>query len=249
MLELKLKNDELKKLMCIMHDCLSARSREDILRIIDLLNEVIPFNAAHLGRQDSTSKEMFFDLSVNHSYPEDWAQIYIQNKLYQLDPVALASSNTQEPFTWAMAYREIDITNEIWEFIGLAEDYGMKAGVACRCSNTEQASVNSLISLETSGHKVADEYLVIIEYILPHLHAAMGRIDKTAQIEEDHPVLTVREKETLKWAYEGKTAWEIGVILSISERTVKFHLNNIYHKLNVTNRSQAVVTAIRHGIV
>ena len=74
-------------------------------------------------------------------------------------------------------------------------------------------------------------------------------LEANSQIPNEIPKFTVREKETLKWAYEGKTAWEIGIILSISERTVKFHLNNIYQKLNVTNRSQAVAKAIRYGIV
>lgn len=56
--------------------------------------------------------------------------------------------------------------------------------------------------------------------------------------------LTRRELEVLKWIKEGKSSWEAGAILSISERTVKFHLGNIFKKLNVVNRSHAVAKAI-----
>jgi len=96
---------------------------------------------------------------------------------------------------------------------------------------------------------VYDEYLSVTEYILPHIHEAIVGIDEIAQIPNDVPSFTVREMEALKWAYEGKTSWEIGIILLISERTVKFHLKNIYQKLNVTNRSQAVAKVIRYGIL
>jgi len=57
--------------------------------------------------------------------------------------------------------------------------------------------------------------------------------------------LTKRERVVLHWATEGKSAWEIGVILSISENTVKFHFGNIYKKLGVRTRAQAVVQAIK----
>ncbi|NRB42925.1 MAG: helix-turn-helix transcriptional regulator [Pseudomonadales bacterium] len=59
--------------------------------------------------------------------------------------------------------------------------------------------------------------------------------------------LTAREREILCWAAEGKTNWDIGMILGISERTVKFHFSNIFLKLSVQNRPQAVVMGIKLG--
>jgi DNA-binding CsgD family transcriptional regulator len=67
--------------------------------------------------------------------------------------------------------------------------------------------------------------------------------------EGDGDVLTVREKECLKWAADGKSAWEIGNILHISDRTVNFHLNNKVQKLGVTNRQHAVAKATLKGII
>ncbi|MDH5545656.1 MAG: helix-turn-helix transcriptional regulator [Gammaproteobacteria bacterium] len=62
-------------------------------------------------------------------------------------------------------------------------------------------------------------------------------------------LLTSREKTVLRWAMEGKSAWEIGTILGITERTVKFHFTNIYRKMGVSSRSQAIVQALGKGIV
>ena len=61
--------------------------------------------------------------------------------------------------------------------------------------------------------------------------------------------VTPRERECLKWASEGKTAWEIGRILSLSDRTVVNYLRNAYRKLGATNKAQAVAKAILYGLI
>lgn len=61
--------------------------------------------------------------------------------------------------------------------------------------------------------------------------------------------LSARETEVLCWAMEGKTNWEISVILSLSERTVKFHIRNAMTKLKASTRAHAVAVAIRRGLI
>lgn len=53
----------------------------------------------------------------------------------------------------------------------------------------------------------------------------------------DRPALTPRELEALRWTMEGKTAWEVGAILGISERTAVLHVNNAMHKLGCANKA------------
>ncbi len=52
--------------------------------------------------------------------------------------------------------------------------------------------------------------------------------------------LTERERDTLAWVAEGKSDWEISVILGLSETTVRFHVDNARKKLGAVNRAQAV---------
>lgn len=61
--------------------------------------------------------------------------------------------------------------------------------------------------------------------------------------------LTEREYEVLLCTARGWTNKEIGVHLKISDRTVQVHLKAIYHKLDVVNRTEAVLRAIALGIV
>ncbi len=61
--------------------------------------------------------------------------------------------------------------------------------------------------------------------------------------------LTERELDVLKWIAEGKTTWEIAIILGVSQSTINFHILNTKEKLNVTNRVQAIVKAIYLGLL
>jgi DNA-binding CsgD family transcriptional regulator len=56
----------------------------------------------------------------------------------------------------------------------------------------------------------------------------------------DEVRLTDRERDTLAWVAEGKSDWEISVILGVSEATVRFHVDNGRRKLGAVNRTQAV---------
>lgn len=71
----------------------------------------------------------------------------------------------------------------------------------------------------------------------------------TKSLKMKFPVLSGREKEILKWLKEGKSSWDISRILRISRNTVNFHIKNLFRKLDVVNRTQAVSEALRRGII
>lgn len=61
--------------------------------------------------------------------------------------------------------------------------------------------------------------------------------------------LTAREVDVLKLIVAGKSNKEIGADLKISEATVKTHMNNIFSKMGVSDRTQAATTALQRGLV
>ena len=77
-------------------------------------------------------------------------------------------------------------------------------------------------------------------------HLRSSPIDPKSASPAPESSLSEREEEVLQWVALGKTNSEIGRILNISEFTIKNHLRNIFKKLNVSNRAQAVgkVTAL-----
>lgn len=61
--------------------------------------------------------------------------------------------------------------------------------------------------------------------------------------------LTKREAQVLLWTAEGKTAWEAGQILGISEGTVRAHLVHALDKLDAVNKAHAVTRCFVSGIL
>lgn len=61
---------------------------------------------------------------------------------------------------------------------------------------------------------------------------------------EPHTALTAREKEVFDLVRHHLTNKEVAAVLRISERTVKFHLSNIFHKLNVSSRVDLQVSVV-----
>ncbi len=96
----------------------------------------------------------------------------------------------------------------------------------------------------------ADDYIVK-PFILPNLLARMeavlrrtyreNTIIENADKKNPHTPLTVREKEVLTLASQGCSNKEIADKLFVREVTIKSHMNNIFKKLKVMNRTQAVL--------
>ena len=75
-----------------------------------------------------------------------------------------------------------------------------------------------------------------------------GGLEVSASFAVETPVeLTPREMDVIQLLAEGLSNKEIGGVLSISPRTVNFHLDNIYSKLGVNSRTEAAIYALRHG--
>ncbi|MEO5697891.1 MAG: autoinducer binding domain-containing protein [Burkholderiaceae bacterium] len=88
-----------------------------------------------------------------------------------------------------------------------------------------------------------------VQLFAVHAQEAALRILLPASIDPGVPSLTPRELESLRWTMEGKTAWEVGQVLGITERTAALHVNNATHKLGCVNKHHAVLKALRVGLL
>jgi DNA-binding NarL/FixJ family response regulator len=86
----------------------------------------------------------------------------------------------------------------------------------------------------------------------PELAASMlGEVRDLVRREEagDEPIISKREEEVLQLIADGLSTTEVAARLYISVKTVKNHLASIYQKLDTRDRTQAVLQAVRMGIV
>lgn len=79
----------------------------------------------------------------------------------------------------------------------------------------------------------------------------LADVQKTARssVDGDAPVISAREEEVLQLVADGLSLPEVAAALYISVKTVKNHLASIYSKLNARDRTQAVLRAVRMGII
>ena len=84
--------------------------------------------------------------------------------------------------------------------------------------------------------------------LAPELQAGVAA-EIRLRADRDRPLMTRRERETLKLTAEGLSAPAIGRRLHLSTATVKTHLQHIYEKLGVSERAAAVAEAMRRGLL
>ena len=116
---------------------------------------------------------------------------------------------------------------------------------------------------QISGLKTGADDYIVKPYVLPNLLARIEALIRRSNWnkfrQNKKPVskesmenisrLTQRELEILKMVSKGASNADIAEKLFVKEVTIKTHLNNIYKKLNVENRVQAVLLAIETEIV
>ena len=86
---------------------------------------------------------------------------------------------------------------------------------------------------------------IIARRVLEHF----GRDQKLGRPGLPYEELTPRELQVLQMAADGRSNKEIAAELVLSEKTVKNHITNIFSKLKVNDRTQAVLYALRKGLV
>lgn len=184
---------------------------------------------------------------LNCGYPSEWLATYEDRGYYKIDPVLLLPVDRPGTYEWDTAYA-LSNSRIGSEFIESARDFGLAHGFATAVSrqdNFDKNSVNvTLISFIKNDRIIENYALNLCACLLPSLEVAL--LDAPLP---SPGMLTSREMETLSWAAKGKTSWEISRLLSVSEATAKFHLSNIYKKMNVFNKTQAVICAQRLGWV
>jgi len=186
---------------------------------------------------------------VMGNYPEDWMQYYLAKGYFAKDPIPKHAFTTTDAYTWEHVVKTCAISPRQRRLMHEAEDARLKSGaaVAIYGPNFEVAGVG--IASTVGGVNPSQDTLCVIRALSHQFHFAYSQFDLPRAQPPKHVYLTPREKEILSFSAEGKSIPVIAAILSLSAAGVKFHLQNVYRKLDVSTRQTAVVKGIRLGLI
>ena len=186
--------------------------------------------------------------AVVANVPQNWISHYFANGYDLFDPVLLRTPNTEEPLIWDDLTRERPLSPKQRRVMVESHDAGLLNGVSIPLHGPRgETYVLSLATGAVNPPRFADLaklQILAVQFMISYARQLRRSLDEPASVR-----LTDRERECLTWTARGKSAWSIGKILSVSEHTVNFHLKRSMAKLGAANRMQAVVAALRLGLI
>lgn len=156
--------------------------------------------------------------------------------LLEADPVFRRHMESGGLQIWSETWEQNPPSREIVEFF---HSRGYRAGISHGLKDifTSVQTLVVFLSSRTLGYRES----MLTEILIASFHQAVLRcMDARDSTPAAFSCLSGREIEIIRWIQAGKTSWEVGCLLDISERTVKYHLGKIFRKLGVTNRSQVL---------
>lgn len=190
------------------------------------------------------------DAYLRTNYPIEWRNHYEKENMRAVDPTVEYCFKSSSPMVWLPQAFKTEAQQALYEE---AASYGLRAGVTLpihgpggevgmlTCVRDEAPGPAFLKDLYQNLGGLTLLRDMAFDSMSKHIHAAA--------MQEETPALTARELDCLQWMTVGKTAWEIGRILSISEAGVNFHITNLRTKFKVSKRTDVVLKAIRLGLV
>lgn len=179
------------------------------------------------------------------SYSPEWLARYSQNNYIASDPTVKHGLHSIQPLIWSKTKANAP---EFWEE---ADAFGLRVGFAQ--SIWDRHGCCSMLSLSRDRTEFSQSELGLK---LPHLawlaqiaHSGMVRHIIPAEAINAPAALTRRETEILQFVSTGMTSQQIADKLQVTRATIDKHMEAVRSKLHAENKVDAVVKAIRWGLI
>lgn len=227
---------------------LQSRSRDDFREEIVRFANELGFNtvSAMVVIDHSLGAS---DFIIVDNTPQAYVDAFSNLSAARRDPVMQHCRRQSVPIVWDQATYVGQGMGELWEE---QARFGYRTGVAVALHLPEGRhfflGVDRSDQLPARSAELTRLVADLQLFAVCSLDAAM-RVLVPQEAQPERPSLTPRELEVLRWTMDGKTAWEVGAILGITERTAVLHATNAMRKLGCVNKHQAVLKALRLGLI
>lgn len=184
-----------------------------------------------------------------NNMPPDYLTLADDDARSARDPVVQHCKHSSVPIIWSQdTYTQCGLGPQWEDQHPFGYGNGIAVGLHMPFGRHFVFGVNRRDALPDSSEQLT-RMVADVQLFAVHAQEAASRLLPPAAGWVDAQPLTPREIECLRWTMEGKTAWEVGSILGITERTAVLHVNNAAHKLQCVSKHQAVIKAMRMGLI
>lgn len=187
---------------------------------------------------------------LHSNYSSSWRTKYDDEALGYVDPTVTHCLTKTTPLIWSPDLFSSRRQQEMYEE---ACSYNLRSGITLPIHGPNgEVGILCFVSDDKAGKDFkqhAYEKMPEVSCLRDFIFESSTQFRREPAILQQRPELTRCELECLKWSAVGKTSWETAKILLCTEATINFHFSNIRRKMNVTSRRQAVVKAIRLGMI
>jgi DNA-binding CsgD family transcriptional regulator len=182
--------------------------------------------------------------------PKDFAEAQRDPADFKRDPVLQRLKSQSLPFAYDQNLYVSEGGGDLWEEQAC---YGFRTGISM--ASHLAGGRHFLLGVDREQALPADDQQLIrlmadLQLLAVHAQEAAFRLlMPEALARMNAPSVTAREREVLKWTMEGKSAWTVGQLLSMSEHTVNFHLRNAMRKFDASTKQQAALRARDFGLI
>lgn len=237
----------------------SLRSEDDLRRKLSTTFDAYGYNTyTYAGidadeiRDAQPGQQFLSELIYLSNLKAEWVANYLENDYAHVDPIVRHCTEARLPIRWDERFMSNSRSTFESQMMEDAWENGLRRGLTIPVHGPRGElgifSLNSDLS-DKEFHKVTEAKKYEIQILSYHFHDTIQRTLKSEKVNCLPVPLTEREVEILKWTVGGKTAWEVGSILKISERTVNFHLQNVMEKFGVHNKTHAAAKAMHLGLL
>lgn len=184
-----------------------------------------------------------------HNYPEAWVDYFDRHRLSLSDPVHRASHRTSAGFRWNAVPELIQMTPGDLRLLDLAHEHGLADGFTVPANVVGEATGSCSFAI-APGDELPTDALQWAQLAGIAAFEGARRIWLAGMAPPGpRPRLTDRQRDCLIWAARGKTAWEIGRILGITEETAVRHLKQARERYGVDKQTSLLIRALFDGII
>jgi LuxR family quorum sensing-dependent transcriptional regulator len=188
--------------------------------------------------------QKFDDVLLASRVPAEWMDLYVRENYVWHDPSQRHVKLTVHPYEWKDAPYDPEREPKVRDFVRRAHDFKVDNGLVVPIPGPTGCVGQVFMgggNFRFSNHDMPTLHLMALY--------AFDRVERLSGNVMTKPNFSARQREILMWTAAGKTAWEIGEILKISQRTVEWHLRTMAEKLGTLNRMQTVMVALREQLI